>query len=404
MHSASRTLLGRARRLTDTTETKVESSKADFAAAEAGSIGALHKGSSPELLSVISCYGEGMDQNTTAIVGQLKATYSVHTQPGADPGGNTKDNQDAWCVQERLGGQDMLLFGVFDGHGQEGKVVSHTICQNLPKIMARLVGSRPPPSIETALSAAFPEANASLKKRPGLDADLSGSTGIVALVHQSRLVAANLGDSRCVLGKVDAHGAVTAVALSSDHTPMDAKEAERIIATGGRIASFMCGDEPLGPPRVWLREVNIPGLCMTRSFGDYVAASVGVIDQPQLMAATLKPEDKYVVLMSDGIFEFLDSQQVMEEVHAAARAGQSPSEAAKRLVRLARKCWQEQEDDIIDDCTAMVIYLSPAHSGGSAGGSTASAAALAARLENNLRIGSTPGSGSHGALGYKRGV
>jgi hypothetical protein len=33
-------------------------------------------------------------------------------------------------------------------------------------------------------------------------------------------------------GKVDAHGAVTAVALSSDHTPMDAKEAERIIATG----------------------------------------------------------------------------------------------------------------------------------------------------------------------------
>lgn len=46
---------------------------------------------------------------------------------------------------------------------------------------------------------------------------------------------------------------------------------------------------------------------------------------------------RYVVLMSDGIFEFLDSQQVMEEVHAAARAGQSPSEAAKRLVRLARK-------------------------------------------------------------------
>jgi serine/threonine protein phosphatase PrpC len=50
--------------------------------------------------------------------------------------------QDAWCVQERLGGQDMLLFGVFDGHGQEGKVVSHTICQNLPKIMARMVGSK----------------------------------------------------------------------------------------------------------------------------------------------------------------------------------------------------------------------------------------------------------------------
>jgi serine/threonine protein phosphatase PrpC len=36
----------------------------------------------------------------------------------------------------------MVLFGVFDGHGQEGKVVSHTICQNLPKIMARMLGSK----------------------------------------------------------------------------------------------------------------------------------------------------------------------------------------------------------------------------------------------------------------------
>jgi hypothetical protein len=51
----------------------------------------------------------------------------------------------------------------------------------------------------------------------------------------------------------------------------------------------------------------------------------------------------------------------------------------------------------------MVIYLSPAHSSSnSTGGSTSTAAALAARLENNLRIGSNPGSGAHGVLGYKR--
>lgn len=63
-------------------------------------------------------------------------------------------------------------------------------------------------------------------------------------------------------------------------------------ASQGRIASFMCGDEPLGPPRVWLRDVNVPGLCMTRSFGDLVAASVGVIDEPQVITSNLRPEDK----------------------------------------------------------------------------------------------------------------
>lgn len=101
----------------------------------------------------------------------------------------------------------------------------------------------------------------------------------------------------------------------------------------------MWGDEQLGPPRVWLRDVNVPGLCMTRSFGDYVAASVGVVDTPALVTMPLQPaEDRYLLLMSDGIFEFIDSQQIVEEVHNAAKAGLSPCEAAKRLVLHARRC------------------------------------------------------------------
>jgi hypothetical protein len=45
--------------------------------------------------------------------------------------------QDAWCVQERLAGQDMVMFGVFDGHGQEGKTVSHSVCTNVPKFLTK---------------------------------------------------------------------------------------------------------------------------------------------------------------------------------------------------------------------------------------------------------------------------
>lgn len=144
----------------------------------------------------------------------MRVTYSVHTAPGSDPGGNVKDNQvrlrrgcedpwgrgkhahrpvhlhtvctqheaaaglracaaggarpltrsdkrplraalrpttphaapgttlnectqDAWAVKERLGAQEMALFGVFDGHGQEGKAVSHHICATLPRLVSR---------------------------------------------------------------------------------------------------------------------------------------------------------------------------------------------------------------------------------------------------------------------------
>jgi hypothetical protein len=59
----------------------------------------------------------------------------------------------------------------------------------------------------------------------------------------------------------------------------------------------MFNDEPLGPPRVWLRDLNVPGLCMTRSFGDAVAATVGVIDSPDVVTYPLKPEDRRAGLL-----------------------------------------------------------------------------------------------------------
>ncbi len=41
--------------------------------------------------------------------------------------------------------------------------------------------------------------------------------------------------------------------------------------------------EFVGPLRVWLKEDDIPGLAMTRAFGDKVAASVGVIADPGII-------------------------------------------------------------------------------------------------------------------------
>lgn len=35
-----------------------------------------------------------------------------------------------------------------------------------------------------------------------------------------------------------------------------------------------------GPFRVWLKTENFPGLAMSRSIGDFVASTVGVISEP----------------------------------------------------------------------------------------------------------------------------
>lgn len=36
----------------------------------------------------------------------------------------------------------------------------------------------------------------------------------------------------------------------------------------------------VGPMRVWIQEDSIPGLAMSRSFGDKIASTVGVIPLP----------------------------------------------------------------------------------------------------------------------------
>ena len=70
--------------------------------------------------------------------------------------------------------------------------------------------------------------------------------------------------------------------LSRDHKPNEPDESKRILAAHGRIEAYHdhYGNK-LGPERVWLMDEDVPGLAMSRSFGDQVAASVGVSAIPE---------------------------------------------------------------------------------------------------------------------------
>lgn len=100
--------------------------------------------------------------------------------------------------------------------------------------------------------------------------------------------------------------------LSRDHKPCVKEEADRIREKGGRIQPYTDENyEFMGPPRVWLKEQDIPGLAMTRSFGDEVASSVGVNALPEITEWKLTPEDKFIILASDGVWEFIESEEVL---------------------------------------------------------------------------------------------
>lgn len=95
-----------------------------------------------------------------------------------------------------------------------------------------------------------------------------------------------MGDSRAILGRKKSHLSrkIDFLELSKDHKPDNPLERERIEKSGGFVDNYhSAGGECYGPYRVWLKGAQYPGLAMSRSLGDEVAASVGVSQIPGMV-------------------------------------------------------------------------------------------------------------------------
>ena len=150
------------------------------------------------------------------------------------------------------------------------------------------------------------------------------------MVSGNKLLCANVGDSRAVLGSLkskntalspketlathtshEANKVWVAHALSRDHKPDLKDEHDRIVSCNGRVDPFRePNGDPIGPARVWLRHENIPGLAMSRSIGDLVASSVGVSCEPEFYETDLTEDDKFIIIASDGVWEFIHNEDV----------------------------------------------------------------------------------------------
>lgn len=107
----------------------------------------------------------------------------------------------------------------------------------------------------------------------GIDLYFSGSTCVSVLIVGNKVFCANVGDSRAVLAREINEGVFCGFPLSRDHKANEPDEEERILRHGGRIDAFRDHTgRAMGPMRVWHKNENIPGLAMSRSFGDGAAA------------------------------------------------------------------------------------------------------------------------------------
>jgi len=188
----------------------------------------------------------------------------------------------------------------------------------------------------------------------GINITFSGTTAVFGIRVDERLYVANIGDSRCVLCRQKSGDSFEAIPLSVDQKPENPKEKARIIKAGGRVEPLPGPPgEDCGPPRVWLPEVDVPGLAMSRSIGDEISQRVGVISVPEITEHEIKSNDIFAVWASDGVWEFLSNEQAVDIVW---RAKDNLKNAAANLVAEASKRWK-QEEEVVDDITCVIIGL-----------------------------------------------
>jgi serine/threonine protein phosphatase PrpC len=71
----------------------------------------------------------------------------------------------------------------------------------------------------------------------------------------------------------------------------------------------------IGPHRVWHKHMNSPGLAMSRSIGDRIGKSLGVIAEPVLTRYTcIRFNDSFIVAASDGVWDVMTNEEVVDYV------------------------------------------------------------------------------------------
>ena len=141
-------------------------------------------------------------------------------------------------------------------------------------------------------------------------------------------------------------------ALTPNPVGCSEDEERRIISRGGRVFAVEYEDGIDGPPRVWLGHMDIPGLAMSRSLGDTVAHTAGVISEPEMHVVELRPEDKVMIWASDGLWEFMSNQEVIDMITGI----DDPKVAVDKLVAEANARWMKEEQ-VVDDTTVIIIFL-----------------------------------------------
>ena len=306
-------------------------------------------------------------------IGLIKNSHG-YSLPGKDASGKTKTNQDSFVCKTNINNiKDFNIFGVLDGHGVDGHFVSEFASEFIPSQIinhpeikrlsnTEYIYKKLKENNSKIIKSAFLLADKQLNNME-FDVAESGCTCCLIIHIGTHIICANTGDSRAIAVYDQANDMnskdldfLDVVQLSIDFKPELPEEISRIMLAGGVVEQLKDEDgEGIGPYRVWVKGKDYPGLAMSRSIGDLKGKTIGVIPDPGIYEYDINKSTKYIIVCSDGVWEFLNNEIVMN-IGKTYYLENNAVEFCHELVDKALKEWEDRES-IVDDITAVVAFF-----------------------------------------------
>ena len=195
------------------------------------------------------------------------------------------------------------LFAIFDGHG--GNDVVKFVKDRLPQLIKNYLNDLCP--VELAFKNSFEKVDQELRF---FDSEYIGTTATIVLFKDDKIYCANVGDSKAYIIYDK-----TYKQISSDHKCSVEDEAQRIRSNGGKISK----NRVMGQ------------LILTRTLGDLYVKQFGVINTPDISVNEITTNTKYVVIASDGVWDVIDLDTLVN----MSKAGKSVGEFCSDIVKLS---------------------------------------------------------------------
>ena len=313
--------------------------------------------------------------------------YSTQTRTGETEKGLTKENnQDASIILKNVYGLETFdIYGIMDGHGANGHLVSDFVKNKVKdffnnKKIYKLNNKSLKESINILdeiyqklkqnnydlIKNFYSKTNDELNDTK-FDVHFSGTTCILVFRINNKIICSNVGDSRAfIVERIftfdqeinEIINKYSIIELSHDHKPNLKEEKERIEKLGGEVDQEYLNEEDEKsdlPFRVWKQGCDYPGLAISRCLGDKIAQEIGVISEPEIIEREINKQSKYIIMGSDGVFEYLRNEDIVETAKKYLN-NDNLQKACCAVVEKSANLFKQKEDRV-DDITINIINI-----------------------------------------------